>query len=59
MPNRRLIVAIAAVIAWPIFFAVLGGGRGAGVAIGVVLVAIGIGVGLFGSRRAEDEERRG
>jgi hypothetical protein len=50
MPNRRVIVAIAAVIALPIFFAVVGGGRDAGLAIGAALVAIGIGVGLFGGR---------
>ena len=43
MPDRRLLIAIAAVIALPILFAAIGGGRFAGIAVGVVLVAVGIG----------------
>lgn len=43
MPDRRLLIAIAAVIALPILFAAIGGGRFVGIAIGVVLVAVGIG----------------
>jgi hypothetical protein len=51
VPDRRLLIAIAAVIALPIFFAALGGGSGAGLAVGVVLVAAGIGWMLLGQRR--------
>jgi hypothetical protein len=43
MPDRRLLIAIATVIALPILFAAIGGGRFVGIAIGVVLVAAGIG----------------
>ena len=52
--RRRFIIAIGAVIALPIIFALAGGGRGVGVAIGVILVVGGIGWGLLGARGAQD-----
>ena len=55
MPDRRLLIAIGAVIALPILFASLGAGRGAGLAIGVVLVAIGFGSMLVGNARDRDD----
>jgi hypothetical protein len=54
MPDRRLLIAIGAVIALPILFASLGAGRGAGLIIGVVLVAIGIGSMLVSTARRDD-----
>src|SRR5436305_1580532 len=45
-------LAIAAVIALPIFFALAGGGHGTGLILGIVLVVAGVGSGLLGARRA-------
>jgi hypothetical protein len=50
--RRRFILAIAAIIALPIIFAVAGGGRGVGVAIGVILVVVGIVSGVLGTRKS-------
>jgi hypothetical protein len=55
MPDRRLLIAIGAVIALPILFASIGAGRGAGLLIGVVLVAIGVGSMLVGNSRGRDD----
>jgi hypothetical protein len=55
MPDRRLLIAIGAVIALPILFASFGAGRGAGLAIGVVLVAIGFGSMLVGNARDRED----
>ena len=54
MPNRTVLLAIAAVIALPILFAVAGGGSDTGLIIGIVLVVVGIVSGLAGARRAGD-----
>ena len=50
MPARTTLLAIAAIIAIPIFFAVIGGGHDAGLALGVVLVVVGLGWSALGSR---------
>jgi hypothetical protein len=56
MPDRRLVIAIAAVIALPILFASLGAGQGAGLLIGVALVAVGLGSMLVAGRRDPGDE---
>ncbi|HEY6761423.1 MAG TPA: hypothetical protein VI318_18125 [Baekduia sp.] len=50
MPTRLTIIAIGAIIAIPLIFAALGGGRAAGLAFGVVLVVAGVGWMVVGSR---------
>jgi hypothetical protein len=56
MPDRRLIIAIAAIIALPIVFAALGAGAGAGIVVGAVLVAAGVGSMLVSAVRDRDDE---
>ena len=53
MDRRRVILAIAIVIALPILFASLGGSGNAGLFIGIVLVAVGVAWMLLGSRSAD------
>ena len=53
MPNRTVMVAIAAIITLPILFALVGGGRNAGLIVGVVLVVAGLLSGLLGARRSD------
>jgi hypothetical protein len=48
--RRAFVLAIAAIIALPIIFAVAGGSHGAGIAIGVVLVVAGLVTGVAGRR---------
>jgi hypothetical protein len=57
LPSRTTLIAIAAVIALPLIFAALDGGRNAGLALGVVLVAVGLCWTLVDARgRSGDEE---
>jgi hypothetical protein len=53
MPTRTIIIVIGAVIAIPLIFAALGGGRDAGLAAGILLVAAGLSWSAISSRRDE------
>jgi hypothetical protein len=56
MPNRTTLIAIGAVLALPLIFALLGAGRGAGLLVGVILVVVGLGWTVLGSRGAPDDD---
>ena len=51
MANRRLLGALALIVALPVLVAALGTSRYAGALIGVVLVLVGAGMMLLSSRR--------
>jgi hypothetical protein len=53
MPTRTIIIVIGAVIATPLIFAALGGGRDAGLVAGILLVAVGLSWSAISARRDE------
>ncbi|HMJ34217.1 MAG TPA: hypothetical protein VK501_09885 [Baekduia sp.] len=56
MPDRRLVIAIGAVIVLPIVFAALGAGRDVGLIVGVALVAVGVGSMLVSGGRDRGDD---